>query len=121
MFILKYMSENTLIVDDACDARTGMVSKQTPRKELFIRMEPDTKRIYIVASRLKEECASNQVTYKDLLKDLELKGFLLGVKPKGMSKGTLIGTPPVSALVLDAEKMGFEIPTDIAPDAVRPD
>jgi len=121
MFILKYMSENTLIVDDACDARTGMVSKQTPRKELFIRMEPDTKRIYIVASRLKEECASNQVTYKDLLKDLELKGFLLGVKPKGMSKGTLIGTPPVNALVLDAEKMGFEIPMDVAPDAVRPD
>jgi len=84
-------------------------------------MEPDTKKIYIVASRLKEECAKNQVTYKDVIKDLESKGFLLGIKPKGMSKGTLIGTPPVSALVLDAEKMGFEIPTEIPEDVVRPD
>lgn len=120
MFILKYMAQNSLIIDDSCDARTGMVSKQTPRAELFIRMEPDTKKIYIVASRLKEECAKNQVTYKDVIKDLESKGFLLGIKPKGMSKGTLIGTPPVSALVLDAEKMGFEIPTEIPEDVVRP-
>lgn len=121
MFILKYMAQNALIVDDSCDARTGMVSKQTPRAELFIRMEPDTKRIYIVASRLKEECAKNQVTYKDVVKDLELKGFLLGIKPKGMSKGTLIGTPPVSALILDAEKMGFDIPTEVPENVVRPD
>ena len=119
MFILKYMAQHALIIDDACDARTGAVSKQTPRDELFIRMEPDTKRIYIVSSRLKEECAKNQVTYKDVIKDLESKGYLLGVKPKGMSKGTLIGTPPVSALVLDAEKMGFEIPTEVSENVVR--
>jgi hypothetical protein len=121
MFILKYMAQNALIIDDACDARTGMVSKQTPRDELSIRMEPDTKRIYIVASKLKDECAKNQVTYKEVIKDLETKGYLIGIKPKGMSKGTLIGTPPVSALVLDAEKMGFEIPTDTSEDALRQD
>lgn len=121
MFILKYMAQNALIIDDACDARTGMVSKQTPRDELSIRMEPDTKRIYIVASKLKDECAKNQVTYKEVIKDLETKGYLIGIKPKGMSKGTLIGTPPVSALVLDAEKMGFEIPTDPSEDALRQD
>jgi len=45
----------------------------------------------------------------------------LGVKPKGMSKGTLIGTPPVNALVLDAEKMGFEIPTEIPQNVVGSD
>jgi hypothetical protein len=110
-FILKYMAQNTLVIDDACDARTGSISQQAPRGELVIRMEPDTKKIFVVKKKLQAECTESGVMYKDMLKDLEKNGYLLSVSKKGMSKGTLVCSPPVDAIVLDAEKMGIEIPS----------
>lgn len=110
-FILKYMAQNTLVIDDACDARTGSVSQQAPRGELVIRMEPDTKKIFVVKKKLQSECVESGVMYKDMLKDLEKNGYLISVAKKGMSKGTLVCSPPVDAIVLDAGKMGIEIPS----------
>jgi len=51
------------------------------------------------------------VMYKSMVKDLEKNGFLVSIGKKGMSKGTLVCSPPVDVVVLDAEKMGIEIPT----------
>ena len=110
-FILKYMAQNTLVIDDACDARTGAISQQAPRGELVIRMEPDTKKIFITKKKLQAECVEGGVMYKSMVKDLEKNGFLVSVGKKGMSKGTLVCSPPVDVVVLDAEKMGIEIPT----------
>jgi len=110
-YVMKYMAQNTLIIDDAVDARTGIVTQQSPRGELLIRMEPDTKRIFLTVKHVRHEAAEGGTHYKELLKELSDNGYLLKVSKKGMSKGTQLATPPVDALWLDAEKMGIEIPT----------
>jgi hypothetical protein len=48
--------------------------------------------------------------YKEVVRELETEGILLKVAKKGMSKGTPLGTPPIEALTLSAEKMEIEIP-----------
>jgi hypothetical protein len=118
-YVMKYMAQNTLIIDDAIDARTGLMTQQSPRGELLIRMEPDTKRIFLTVKHVRQEAAEGGTHYKELLKELSDNGYLLKVSKKGMSKGTQLATPPVDALWLDAEKMGIEIPNKpIAQDVV---
>ena len=65
-------------------------------------MEPDTKHIYLIASHFKRYIAE--------AKALQEEGCLLKTTRKGMSKGTYLNTPPIDVLILDAEKMGVEIP-----------
>lgn len=109
-YILKYMAQNALIIDSTADGRSGFQSKQTPRGQLLIRMEPDTKMIYVDAKHFRNECTESQMPYRDMIKDLEYAEVLIKVSKKGMSKGTPLGTPPIEALQLDAVKMGMEIP-----------
>lgn len=109
-YILKYMAQNALIIDSTADGRSGFQSKQTPRGQLLIRMEPDTKMIYLDAKHFRNECTEAQMPYRDVVKDLEYSEVLIKVSKKGMSKGTPLGTPPIEALQLDAIKMGVEIP-----------
>jgi hypothetical protein len=119
-YILKYMAQNALIIDSVADGRSGFASRQTPRGQLLIRMEPDTKMIYIDAKHFRNECTEAQMPYREVLKDLENGQVLIKVSKKGMSKGTPLGTPPIEALQLDAIKMGVEIP-DISEDVVGSD
>ena len=109
-YILKYMAQNTLVIDSTADGRTAFASKQTPRGQLLIRMEPDTKTIYIDAKHFRNECTEAQMPYKEVVRELETEGILLKVAKKGMSKGTPLGTPPIEALTLSADKMEIEIP-----------
>lgn len=112
-YILKYMAQNTLIIDSVADGRTAFASKQTPRGQLLIRMEPDTKMIYVDAKHFRNECTESQMPYREVIRELETEGVLLKVAKKGMSKGTPLGTPPIEALMLNAEKMGVEIPESL--------
>jgi hypothetical protein len=118
-FILKHMAQNTLVVDSTTDARTGNVCSQTPRGELLIRMEPDTKKIFLLIKAIREECSSKNVPYKEVLKGLKRKDLLIEVAKKGMSKGTHLNTPPVSVLVLDAERMGVDIENVVGQNKVQ--
>jgi len=108
-YILKYMAQNALVIDSTADGRSGFQSKQTPRGQLLIRMEPDTKMIYVDAKHFRNECTESQMPYRDVVRDLESSEVLIKVSKKGMSKGTPLGTPPIEALQLDAVKMGIEI------------
>jgi hypothetical protein len=108
-YLLKYMSQHSLVIDSTADARSSFVSKQTPRGELLIRMEPDTQRVFVTVKHLRRECTEAQISYSDLLSELKKEKYLIEVTKKGMSKGTQLSTKPVDAVVLDAAKMELEI------------
>ena len=94
--INEFMNENraaTLVINGEADARSGM--EQLPIVEpkyddLFIRIEPDTKRLFINCRQLRMYCAAQQITLKDVLKALEADKTYLGRDKKRISKGTKI-------------------------------
>lgn len=118
-YLLKHMSQHALIIDSTADARSSFASKQTPRGELLIRMEPDTERVFITVKHLRRECTEAQISYNELLNDLRKDKILIDVTKKGMSKGTQLSTKPVDALILDAAKMDIEI-SESPENVVRP-
>jgi hypothetical protein len=101
-----------LVIESTADLRAGgaPLPIREPRGELLIRMEPDTKHIYLIASHFKRYIAEAKGHYANTLKALQEEGCLLKTTRKGMSKGTYLNTPPIDVLILDAEKMGVEIP-----------
>jgi hypothetical protein len=74
-------------------------------------MEPDTKNIYLLAGHFKKYLAETGGNYNGIIKELKANGSLIAITKKGMSKGTYINTAPVDVVVINAEKMGVEIPT----------
>jgi hypothetical protein len=110
-YILKNI-QNSLVIESTADLRAGgaPLPIREPRGELLIRMEPDTKHIYLIASHFKRYIAEAKGHYANTLKALQEEGCLLKTTRKGMSKGTYLNTPPIDVLILDAEKMGVEIP-----------
>ena len=109
----EFMNEHrgaTLVINNEADGRTGM--EQLPIVEpkfndLFIRIEPDTKRIYINSKQLRAYCSKQQGTFKDILKGLEVDKTYLGVTKKRLSKGTKIMSGPVDVHVFDLSSPHF--------------
>lgn len=97
-FIQKYMG-NVLVIDDKIDSRSGIsiLPQISPRNELIIRIEPDTKSIFIVTKHFKSYCNEQQISYKDVLKNLSDSKVFVGETKKRMNKGTLIVSPAVYA------------------------
>jgi energy-coupling factor transporter ATP-binding protein EcfA2 len=99
----EFMNEHrasTLVINAQADARSGM--EQLPIVEprfndLFVRIEPDEKLLYINAKQLRSYCAKNQITLKEVLKGLETDGIYLGQIKKRLSKGTKIPSSPIDA------------------------
>jgi len=109
----EYWSEhrrNTLVINDQADKRTGveMLPILEPQGELIIRMEPDTRKLFIISKKLRAWCAEHQITIKDVLTSLTKDGIYVGTVKKRMAKGTKIsGIPPVDAFVFDCSKGDF--------------
>jgi hypothetical protein len=101
--------QNMLVVNDEVDKRTHMHSMpmQEPRDKLYIRYEPDTKLMYIVAKHFKKDCVESQASYKDTLHELKLKGVFLKGDTKQMSKGMRVTSPGVYALIFDCSVADF--------------
>jgi hypothetical protein len=107
------MNENrasTLVINAKVDGRTGM--EQLPIVEprfndLFVRIEPDEKLLYINAKQLRQYCSKNQITLKEVLKGLEVDGIYLAQIKKRLSKGTKIPSSPVDAYKFDLSKGNF--------------
>ena len=78
-----------------------------PRGELLIRYEPDTKQMFLVTSRFKSDCVERQINYKDALRELKNRGFVVGSPNKRMSKGMKITSPAVHTLQFDCSNSGF--------------
>ena len=109
----EFMNEHrasTLVINGKADARSGM--EQLPIVEpkfndLFVRIEPDTKRLYINAKQLRSYCTKQQIALKEILKGLEVDSIYLGQINKRLSKGTKLQSPPVNAYVFNLEIENF--------------
>ena len=100
---------NTLILNSTEDSRSSMthLPDQEPRGALLVRMERDTKKIFILSSVFKKYCVKNQINYKDIINNLTDAGFLLSIENKRMATGTKLAIPSVRALVLDGSHPDF--------------
>jgi len=120
----EFMNEHrasTLVINAKVDGRTGM--EQLPIVEpkfndLFVRIEPDDKFLYINAKQLRAYCSKNQITLKDILKGLEADTIYLGLVKKRLSKGTKIPSSPVDAYKFDLNK-GHFLDTDTFIEAAK--
>jgi hypothetical protein len=100
----------TLVINGRADARSGM--EQLPIVEpkfndLFVRIEPDDKRLFINAKHLRTYCTKQQINLKEILKGLETDGIYLGQVKKRLSKGTKLSSPPIDAFVFSLEVDNF--------------
>jgi len=109
----EFMNEHrasTLVINGEVDSRNGM--EQLPIVEpkfndLFVRIEPDNKKMFINAKQIREYCAKNQITLKEVLKGLAIDGIYKGLIKKRLSKGTKLASPPVYAHVFDLDNEHF--------------
>jgi hypothetical protein len=101
--------QNYISVKDEADGRSGFENapSQEPRGELMVRMETDTKKMYIAMKPFKSDCVKYQINYKDTLKQLKDKGILIGTSNKRLSKGMQLVTPPTYCMVLDTAHNEF--------------
>lgn len=100
-----------LVINNEADSRSGM--EQLPIVEpkfndLFIRIEPDTKRLYINSNKLRSYCSEKQITLKEILKGLEADKAYIGQTKKRLSKGTKIASGPVYVHIFDLSSHHFE-------------
>ena len=98
-YLYRHM-QNILVVDDGVDHRTKMATmpKREPKGELLIRIEPDTKMMFIISKPFKEYCVKYQINYAETLDKLEEQGRLIKRKGKRLSKGTSVTGDPVHCL-----------------------
>jgi hypothetical protein len=98
-YLYRHM-QNILVVDDGADLRTKMatIPVREPKGELLIRIEPDTKMMFVIAKPFKEYCVKYQINYAETLDKLEEQGKLVERKGKRLSKGTNVSGDPVHCL-----------------------
>lgn len=103
-----------LVINDAADNRTGMhqLPIVEPKYDLLVRMEPDTKKLFISAKHLRKFCTDNRITLKDALKALESDGIYEKTVKKRMAKGTKIEGLATDAFMFDCSKGDFINPDD---------
>jgi hypothetical protein len=110
-----------LVINDAADNRTGMPQLPVvePKYDLLVRIEPDTKKLFISAKHLRKFCTDNRITLKDALTALASDGVYEKTVKKRMAKGTKIEGLPTDAFMFDCSKGDFINPDDYIA-ALRP-
>jgi energy-coupling factor transporter ATP-binding protein EcfA2 len=109
----EFMNEHrrsTLVINGEVDGRTGLENLPLVEPlygDLLIRIEPDTKTLFINAKHLRAYCSKQQITLKETLKGLEADGIYKGQIKKRLSKGTKIQSPAVDAYVFDMNNKDF--------------
>lgn len=109
----EFMNEHltsTLIVNGEVDGRTGLenIPVLEPKfGNLIIRIEPDTKLLFINAKHLRTYCSKQQITLKETLKGLEADGIYKGQVKKRLGKGSKISSPAVDAYIFDMSAKDF--------------
>ena len=101
--------QNILVVDDNVDKRTKLqrLPLREPKGELLIRIEPDTKLMFISAKAFREYCVKYQISYSGTIRKLKEAGRYKKGEAKRMSKGTLVTSLPIHALKLDLSSGDF--------------
>jgi hypothetical protein len=98
-YLYRHM-QNILVVNDAVDRRTNLQSApiREPRGELLIRIEPDTKMMFMIAKPFREYCVKYQINYNETLNKLEKEGRLVQRGGKRLSKGMAVSGDNVHCL-----------------------
>lgn len=114
-FIVSHI-DNILIVNDGADRRSKMQEAPIlePKRDLVVRYEPDTGRVYIRANSFRTFCTQRSISYRDTIKKMKASGVFLEAMVKRMSKGMLINAPGVHTLVFDATHPDFVSLADLA-------
>ena len=99
-YLYRHM-QNILVIEGNLDKRTKMqaLPLRTPKGELLIRIEPDTKLMFLIARPFKDYCVKFQINYAETIRRLEEKGRLIAKGPKRISKGTEVNGDPIHCLV----------------------
>jgi hypothetical protein len=107
-YINRHM-QNVLVVNDSVDARSNVAAMPTmePKGELSIRYEPDTQRLFLVASAFKQDCVKAQINYQSTVQELKNRGILIKADSYRLSKGMKISSLPVHCLMLDGKHSEF--------------
>lgn len=110
-----------LVVNDGVDLRTKKPSLpivEPKGGELRIRIEPDTKLLWLHAGAFKADCVALQIDYLDTLKKLKAKGVHTQAIGKRLSKGmaTDIGIGVVHSLCFNISGTALDNPELLAPN-----
>ena len=107
-FLLMHNS-NILVCNRKSTSRNNIAAAPLvmPRGPLIIRYEPDTKRMYIIKHELKQYCVEKQITFGDMMTELNKTGAFIGELRTKLDVGTEINAPPVIALEFDADLLGI--------------
>ena len=113
-FLLKY-NMNILIINRNSTSKSGIAAVPIvqPRSSIIVRYEPDTERIMIVRTALKEFCVDRQITFIDLLDGLNKEGSYISTTRTRIDIGTDMRAPPVEVLEFDAAKLGVQPSVDV--------
>jgi hypothetical protein len=117
-FLLGRM-DNILVVDDGVDLRSNMQKAPTlePKREVIVRYEPDTEKVYISVTAFRHYCTSRNISYRETTKKLEQKRVLMPKRvKKRLTKGMKIDVPAVQCLVLDGKHSDFSALAKIVPE-----
>jgi hypothetical protein len=103
-YLLRHIN-NTVVVNGTLDKRSmSELPILTPKGELYVRYEPDTKKLFVAAKHFKNDCVRQQINYKETLRDLENKGIYLGADTKRLSTGMAISITGVHSLFFDCSQ-----------------
>lgn len=104
-YLYRHM-QNILVVNGEADRRTNMqaLPKREPRGELLVRIEPDTKRMFIIAKSFREYCVKFQISYAETVKKLEADGRIIDKGTVRLSKGTAISGEPIHCLFFKVDE-----------------
>ena len=75
--------------------------------KICVRIEPDTKKMYITSKYLKKYCADSQITLRDVLTSLKESGAYVGSATKRIDKGLETVSPAVSCYEFDCSNDDF--------------
>lgn len=108
-FILQNI-DSILVVNDGADRRSKLkeLPLLEPRRELMMRFEPDTKRVFITVSAFRKYCADRSIGYREAIAKMKKVGLYKNTVQKRMTKGMKINMIPVSALEFDGSHSDFE-------------
>jgi hypothetical protein len=110
-----YRSIQNILVIDNGDARskTRPLPKREPKGELLVRIEPNTKMMYISVKQFKEYCVRFQISYSETTRKLRESGRLINNETYRLAKGTNITVDGVHCLWLkiDDETLDLDIYT----------
>jgi hypothetical protein len=106
--------QNILVIDDG-DARSKAkpLPKREPKGELLVRIEPNTKMMYVSVKQFKEYCVRFQISYSETTRKLKEKGRLIKSDTYRLTKGTNVTVDPVHCLWLkvDEDMLDLEVYT----------